>query len=177
MHAFELLKDPAQVAKASFCVVHGDDVFLRRESVAALIRGLLGGQVDDLAVTRFAGEKAGLADVLDELRTLPFLVSRRVAVVEDADPFVTAHRKELEHLVDGPPDAGCADPAREDLAREYQAGQGDRQGRDLPSTARRPRSGSCPHGSSSSRGRAPGPSSIPPRRCCSWSWSAPRSGC
>ena len=107
MHAFELLKDPAQAAKSSFCVVHGDDVFLRREAIAALIRGLLGGQVDDLAITRFAGEKAGLADVLDELRTLPFLVRRRVVVVEDADPFVTAHRKELEHLIDGKPTPGA----------------------------------------------------------------------
>lgn len=107
MHAFELLKDPAQAAKASFCVVHGDDVFLRREAIAALIRGLLGGEVDDLAITRFAGEKAGLADVLDELRTLPFLVRRRIVVVEDADPFVTAHRKELEGLIDGSPTPGA----------------------------------------------------------------------
>ncbi len=107
MHAFDLLKDPAQAAQAAFCVVLGDDVYLRRESIAALTRGLLGGEADDLAVTRFAGEKAGLADVLDELRTLPFLVRRRVVIVDDADPFVTAHRKELEHLIDGPPTPGA----------------------------------------------------------------------
>jgi DNA polymerase-3 subunit delta len=101
MHAFELLKDPAQAAKAWFCVVHGDDVYLRRESIAALVRGLLGEEADDLAVTRFPGDKATLSDVLDELRTLPLLVHRRVVIVDDADPFVTAHRKELEALADG----------------------------------------------------------------------------
>ncbi|HEY2159239.1 MAG TPA: DNA polymerase III subunit delta [Isosphaeraceae bacterium] len=101
MHAFELLKDPAQAAKAWFCAVHGDDVFLRRESIAALVRGLLGDEPDDLAVTRFLGDKATLSDVLDELRTLPLLVGRRVVIVDDADPFVTAHRKELEGLADG----------------------------------------------------------------------------
>lgn len=107
MHAFELLKDPSQATDAAFCVVNGDDVYLRRESIAALTRGLLGGEVDDLAITRFAGEKAGLADVLDEVRTLPFLVKRRVVIVDDADPFVTAHRKELEALVEGPKTAGA----------------------------------------------------------------------
>lgn len=107
MHAFELLKDPSKAASASFCVVHGDDLYLRRESINALCRGLLGGEADDLAVTRFWGEKATLADVLDELRTLPFLVRRRVVIVDDADPFVTAHRKELEGLADAPPTAGA----------------------------------------------------------------------
>lgn len=107
MHAFELLKDPTKAAEASFCVVYGDDLYLRRESVDALARGLLGGEPDDLALTRFAGEKAGLADVLDELRTLPFLVARRVVIVEDADPFVSAHRKELEALADGRPTPGA----------------------------------------------------------------------
>jgi DNA polymerase-3 subunit delta len=101
MHAFELLKDPAQASDAWFCVVHGDDVYLRRESIAALVRGLLGEEPDDLAVTRFPGDKATLSDVLDELRTLPLLVKRRVVIVDDADPFVTAHRKELEALADG----------------------------------------------------------------------------
>ena len=107
MHAIELLKDPSKIASASFYVVHGDDLYLRRESINALIRSTLGGEADDLAVTRFAGEKAGLADVLDELRTLPFLVRRRVVIVDEADPFVTAHRKELEGLADAPPTAGA----------------------------------------------------------------------
>jgi DNA polymerase-3 subunit delta len=107
MLAFELLKDPARAADAWFCVVYGDDVYLRRESIQALTRGLLGDAADDLALTRFPGDRASLADVLDELRTLPFLVKRRVVIVDDADPFVTAHRKELEHLAEGKPTPGA----------------------------------------------------------------------
>jgi DNA polymerase-3 subunit delta len=107
MHAFELLKDPTKAGEASFCVVYGDDLFLRRESILALERTLLGAEPEELAVTRFSGDKAGLADVLDELRTLPFLVRRRLVIVDDADPFVTAHRKELESLADGKPTPGA----------------------------------------------------------------------
>jgi DNA polymerase-3 subunit delta len=43
--------------------------------------------------------------VLDEVRTLPFLVKRRVVIVEGADPFVTAHRKELEAYAERPTSA------------------------------------------------------------------------
>src|SRR5579862_7931541 len=41
MHAFELIKDPSQVEAFSFCVVYGDEPYLRREVLNALTRGLL----------------------------------------------------------------------------------------------------------------------------------------
>jgi DNA polymerase-3 subunit delta len=107
MHAFEFLKDPSVAAGKSLCAVFGDDSYLRREVLDAMIGSLLGGPVDDLAVTRFVGDRAGLTDVLDELRTLPFLVKRRVVIVEEADKFVTAHRKELEAFADRPPTPGA----------------------------------------------------------------------
>ena len=107
MHAFELLKDPSAAGGKALFAVFGDDAYLRREAIDALVRGLLGSPADDLALTRFHGDRAGLADVLDELRTLPFLVKRRVVVVEEADKFVTAHRKELETLADGPATPGA----------------------------------------------------------------------
>lgn len=110
MHALELIKSPGLAADKALFVVHGDDAYLRREAQNALVRGLLGegeAGADDLALSRFPGDKAGLADVLDEVRTLPFLVKRRVVIVDDADPFVTAHRKELEALADGRPTPGA----------------------------------------------------------------------
>ena len=55
-----------------------------------------------MAVSRFEGNTASLADVLDELRMLPFFAKRRVVFVEDADPFVTKNRKELEAHVEAP---------------------------------------------------------------------------
>ena len=107
MHALELLKSPGAAVDKALIAVHGDDSYLRREALNALVRGLLGGEADDLALTRFPGDKTLLADVLDEVRTLPFLVKRRVVIVEDADPFVTAHRKELESLADARPTPGA----------------------------------------------------------------------
>lgn len=106
MLAFEFLRDPSRPGAKPIYAVAGDDPFLRREVLTAIGRVALGDEADDLAVARFAGESAGLADVLDEVRTLPFLARTRVAVVENADPFVTAHRKELEAYAEHPARSG-----------------------------------------------------------------------
>lgn len=103
MNALEFLDRPeARPIVAAF----GDDVYLRHEVVEAAIGAALGGEADELAVRRFEGERAGLADVLDEVRTLPFLAKRRVVVVEGADPFITAHRKALEGFAERPSESG-----------------------------------------------------------------------
>ncbi len=106
MLALEFLKKPETAGDKPICVVFGDDVYLQHEVLGALFRAALGPDSDDLAVSRFAGDAAGLADVLDEVRTLPFLSRVRVALVENADPFVTAHRKELEAYADRPSSTG-----------------------------------------------------------------------
>ncbi len=46
--------------------------------------------------------KAAIDEVLDELRTLPFLTDRRVVVVQEADEFITKHRPLLETYFDAP---------------------------------------------------------------------------
>jgi DNA polymerase-3 subunit delta len=101
MHALDLIRSPGDINDKTLIAVYGDDAYLRRESFRALIHGLLGSGDDELAITRFAGDKTSLSAVFDELRTLPFLVKRRVVIVDDADTFVTAHRKELEQLAEG----------------------------------------------------------------------------
>jgi DNA polymerase-3 subunit delta len=108
MHAIELLKDPDRVSVVPIYAIFGDDAFLRREVLREVRRAALGAEGDDdeLAVARFPGESATLADVRDELRTLPFFSKRRVVVVEGADPFVTAHRKELEAYAEHPSASG-----------------------------------------------------------------------
>jgi DNA polymerase-3 subunit delta len=42
------------------------------------------------------------SDVLDELRTLPFLTEKRVVLVKDADDFVSENRELLERYFDNP---------------------------------------------------------------------------
>ena len=106
MHAFEFIRPGSKATIRPIYAVSGDDAFLRDESLKAIVRLALGGPGDDMAVTRFSGDHASLADVLDEVRTLPFLAKCRVALVEGADPFVTAHRKELETYAEKPSKAG-----------------------------------------------------------------------
>jgi DNA polymerase III subunit delta len=102
MQALEFLRDPSSPGVKPVYVVYGDDVYLRHESLAAISRVSLAGEDADMAITRFAGDRASLSDVLDEVRTLPFLSRRRIAIVEEAESFVTAHRKELEAYVEHP---------------------------------------------------------------------------
>ncbi|MGE3822064.1 MAG: DNA polymerase III subunit delta [Isosphaeraceae bacterium] len=106
MHAIEFLKNSAAIPRKRVYAVHGEDGFLRREVLNALRASIFPGEADDLAVSRFAGAEASLADVLDEIRTLPFFSKERLAVVDDADPFVTAHRKELEAYTEHPSSTG-----------------------------------------------------------------------
>ncbi len=127
MRALEWLRDPAGQPKKSVYVVYGDDVYLRREVSASIARSVLGAEADELAVSRFEGNAASLADVMDELRTLPFFSRRRIVIVADADPFVTKNRKELESYVDAPSGAGVlvlmvkSWPATTNLARQVAA--------------------------------------------------------
>ncbi len=48
------------------------------------------------------GPGASLPDVLDELRTLPFLADKRVVVVRNADDFISDNRELLEKYFDAP---------------------------------------------------------------------------
>jgi DNA polymerase-3 subunit delta len=106
MRALEWLRDPSKRDPVPVYAVHGDDVYLKTESLAAITRVVLGDQGDALAVRRFEGESASLAEVLDELRTLPFFSRSRLVVVLDADPFVTRNRKDLEAYVAAPSSSG-----------------------------------------------------------------------
>jgi DNA polymerase-3 subunit delta len=107
MRGLEWLKAKAGDGGRPLYVVFGDDPFLRRESIRKAIREEIPGDEADVGVARFEGASAKLADVVDELRTLPFFSKRRVALVEEADPFVTAYRKELEAYVEAPSSSGC----------------------------------------------------------------------
>jgi DNA polymerase-3 subunit delta len=106
MRAFEWLRDTSVHPLKAVYVIFGDDVYLRREAARGIIGLALGEQADEMAVSRFEGKTSSLADVLDELRTLSFFARRRVVVVEEADPFVTKYRAELETYVQSPAKSG-----------------------------------------------------------------------
>lgn len=83
-------------------VVTGDEDFLKRHVLAALRQLVLGPEDDGFGISTYPGEKASWAVIHDELETLPFLGSRRLVIVENADPFVTRSRPLLEKYVDRP---------------------------------------------------------------------------
>jgi DNA polymerase III subunit delta len=87
----------------SVYVVHGDEDFLKRQVFAALKARVLGEEAaESFALAVYPGEKAVWRDVHDELQTLPFLSPRRLVILENAEPFVTAFRSQLEKYVAAP---------------------------------------------------------------------------
>jgi len=82
-------------------ILHGTDEFLRDQHRHRIIDLMVGQSDPQLCVATFDAT-AQLADVLDELRTLPFLAPCRVVIVRDADAFVTAFRTKLEDYLQSP---------------------------------------------------------------------------
>ena len=106
MNALDWLREASQQPTRPVYAIFGDDAYLIRESIRAVGQAVFPGAEADAAISRFAGPVTDLAAVLDELFTLPFFSRRRLVVVEDADPFVTKHRKDLEAYVDRPSASG-----------------------------------------------------------------------
>ncbi len=106
IHALDWLRHSGREPVHPVYTVYGGDHYLIRESIGAVTRAVFPEADEDAAITRFAGPQAALADVLDELFTLPFFSRRRLVLVEEADPFVTQHRKDLESYVEKPSSSG-----------------------------------------------------------------------
>jgi len=88
---------PAPAGVRPIYVVFGSDDGLRSRGLQKLLEQI----GPDGSVSEFAGN-AALADVLDEVRTMPLLGDRRIVVVRDADAFITAHRETLEEFLATP---------------------------------------------------------------------------
>lgn len=69
-------------------VLRGTDSYLMGEARRAVRSQTIGDADPGLAVTEFSGAEAVLADVLDALRTLPFLAPHRLVVVREAEEFL-----------------------------------------------------------------------------------------
>jgi DNA polymerase-3 subunit delta len=106
MNALEWLREGSRQPIRPVYIVFGDDAYLIREAVNGVARAVFPGADEEAAVSRFPGPTAELADVLDELFTLPFFSRRRLVIVEDADPFVAKHRKDLEAYLESPSASG-----------------------------------------------------------------------
>ncbi len=100
-HAFDWIDAPAAPIPPS-TVLFGADGFLRRHSLEAIFR-VCG--VDRDAIQVFDGPETAWRDVHDELATLSLFdaANHRIAIVRDADKFITTNRAALERWVESPP--------------------------------------------------------------------------
>lgn len=89
------------MAKPVYALV-GPDSFLQLQKLSAIVKQLPG----DAQRVDADGERAELADVLDELRSFAMFGGAKLVVVRDADAFITRFREQLENYVAGPSDSG-----------------------------------------------------------------------
>src|SRR5947209_19266269 len=106
MDALTFLDKPGKPKRQPVYVLFGDEDFLKRRVLAALLPALVGESDPDLAVSTYTGDKAEFSTVRNELDTLPFLSERRIIVIDQADPFVTRNRAALEKYVAAPSESG-----------------------------------------------------------------------
>jgi len=108
VHAFDFLASPPAVDDLPpVCVAFGDETFLSRLVLAQLRQVVLGDVESDVPFATFDGKTAQWRDVVDEISTVSlFGGSRRLAIVDQADEFVSKHRSQLEEYVDRPARGG-----------------------------------------------------------------------
>jgi DNA polymerase-3 subunit delta len=82
-------------------ILCGHDEFLIDVARKEIVSAVAGEGDAQLCVAGFDAT-VELAQVLDELRTLPFLAPRRVVIVRDAEAFVAANRQGLENYLQSP---------------------------------------------------------------------------
>src|SRR5438552_2856264 len=106
MDSLVFLDHAARASPEPIYVVHGDEDFLKRQVLTALRKIVLESENDSFGLSTYAGDKATFADIRSELETLPFAGPRRLILVENADPFVTAARTSLEKYFSQPSATG-----------------------------------------------------------------------
>ncbi|MCK4851427.1 MAG: hypothetical protein KAT11_08755, partial [Phycisphaerae bacterium] len=83
-------------------VISGQSGRFRDAHLAKLRKAVLEDCDWSMCLRQFDTEQANIAQVLDELRTLPFLGPRRVVELHHADSFVREHRQALEEYLASP---------------------------------------------------------------------------
>jgi DNA polymerase-3 subunit delta len=89
-----------QYGALGFYVIFGEDPFLLSKECEKLLDAVLGSEDRSMALYEPRANEAQASDVLDELRTLPFLASKRVVLIKDAEPFVRGSANALMSYLD-----------------------------------------------------------------------------
>jgi DNA polymerase III subunit delta len=105
MEALTFLSN-SNAALGPLYVVHGDEPFLKRHVIRAIRKRALGEEADDQSIATHPGDKATFAEVFDDLDTVPFFDPKRVVLADNADPFISKYRGELESRLKHLPETG-----------------------------------------------------------------------
>lgn len=97
---------PAPQTTAPICVVFGEDAFLVAKEAEKRLDALLTEDQRMTGLSEPKADQAQIAEVLDELRTVPFLAPRRVVFIKDAEPFLKNFAAQLETYLDAPSPSG-----------------------------------------------------------------------
>ena len=90
---------------APVTAIVGEDAVLVADAMAEILQAIP-GSADEVQRADVEGPKAGLADVLDELRSFAMFGGTKLVVVRDADDFISKYRQQLEDYVAAPSDSG-----------------------------------------------------------------------
>jgi DNA polymerase III delta subunit len=103
LKALDLEERLDEIAAAPVCVLAGEDASVRSRCLTLLTAAAAPEELPGSTV-RWFEEPPELREVLDELRTVPFLglEGRRAVVVEDGDAFLSAHWSGLAEYVSNP---------------------------------------------------------------------------
>ena len=107
VHSIDFLAQAEAGPPQPVYALFGEEPFLLRQVRERLRTIVLGEGEGEFSLTAFDGPTAELKDVLDELSTLAmFGGGKRLVIVDEADPFVTHYRAELEDYVARPASGG-----------------------------------------------------------------------
>lgn len=106
MDALTFIDKNGKTKRQPFYVLSGDEDFLKRRALSLIVPLVLGDADPAYALTTFPGDKADFSTVRNELDSVSFFSDRRLVVVDQADPFVTKFRPQLEAYVAEPSATG-----------------------------------------------------------------------
>ncbi len=95
-------KAKTQKADSTVYVIAGKDTSLVNYHCRELLDELIDHDQRTTGLFDVDPDRVTIAEVLDELRTMPFLTDRRVVLIRNADDFVSTYREQLETYFDNP---------------------------------------------------------------------------
>lgn len=103
--ALEYLSSPEKFPPRPVCVLFGDEAFLRREVLAGLLSAIGGDESPPAVFGEDDQQEVRWKDVAAEIATISLFGgagAKRIAVVRDADSFVSEYRGQLETYCESP---------------------------------------------------------------------------